>query len=211
MSAPSLGRTERSRLRRKGDRARYDWDTVAAVLDEALVCHVGFSVEGRPWVVPTAFARVDDRLYLHGAVGNFALRTLASGVEACITVTLLDGLVLARSAFHHSMNYRSVMLFGRAEAVRDDDEKRAALSAIIDHMVAGRTAATRLPSHQELRSTLVVRVPIDEGSAKVRTGGPVEEPADYQLPHWAGVIPITLTRGEPEPHVPDTTHASSDS
>lgn len=197
--APShLRETERSRVRRKTDRARYEWDTVVAVLDEALICHVGFAVGGRPWVVPFAFARVDEDLYLHGAVGNFALRTLAAGAEACITVTLLDGLVLARSAFHHSMNYRSVMLFGHAEAVTDDHDKRRAVLAIVDHVETGRSLVTRPPTSEELRATLVVRLPIDEGSAKVRTGGPVDEPGDYSLPHWAGVIPLTVARGEPQ-------------
>ncbi len=201
MPPTHLPRTDRSSVRRKADRGRYDWDTIVAILDEALVCHVGFAVEGRPWVVPTAFARVDEHLYLHGAVGNFALRTLAGGTDACVTVTLLDGLVLSRSAFHHSMNYRSVVLFGRAEPVIDDDEKLAALLAIVDHMVAGRSTATRPPSAHELRSTMVVRLAITEGSAKVRTGGPIEEPADYELPHWAGVVPMTLARGEPQPDV----------
>ncbi len=120
---PDLRQTERSRARRKADRARYDWDTVAAILDEGLVCHVGFAVDGRPWVVPTAYARVDRALYLHGAAANFALRSMAAGAEACVTVTLVDGLVLARSAFRHSMNYRSVVLFGQGGAVTDDDEK----------------------------------------------------------------------------------------
>ena len=192
--------SDRSKVRRMADRGRYDWDTLAQILDEALVCHVGFAIDGRPWVMPTAFARVDDRLYLHGAAGNFALRTLASGAEACVTVTLLDGLVFARSAFHHSMNYRSVMLFGHAEAVTDHDEKRQALLAIVDHMQAGRSGETRQPTPQELRATLVVRFPIAEGSAKVRTGGPIDDPADEGLPHWAGVVPLTLVRGEPVPN-----------
>jgi nitroimidazol reductase NimA-like FMN-containing flavoprotein (pyridoxamine 5'-phosphate oxidase superfamily) len=200
--ASHLPATGRATLRRKADRGRYDSQTILTILDEALICHVGFAVGGRPWVVPTAFARVGERLYLHGAVANFALRTLAGGAEACITVTLLDGLVLARSAFHHSMNYRSVMLFGHAEAVTGGEEKRAALLAIVEHMVAGRSGATRLPTPQELRSTLVVRFPIEEGSAKVRTGGPIDDPADHQLPHWAGVIPLTLVRGEPQADVP---------
>jgi nitroimidazol reductase NimA-like FMN-containing flavoprotein (pyridoxamine 5'-phosphate oxidase superfamily) len=195
-----LRETERSRVRRKADRARYDFPTVAAILDEALLCHVGFALDGRPWVVPTTFARVGDHLYLHGAAGNFALRTLsAGGVEACVTVTLLDGLVLARSAFHHSMNYRSVMLFGSAVAVTDADEKLSALLAIVEHMEPGRSAASRLPTAEELRATLVVRFPIDEGSAKVRTGGPIDDPEDLALPYWAGVIPLSLVRGEPVP------------
>ncbi|MEA3078341.1 MAG: uncharacterized protein QOF60_3249 [Actinomycetota bacterium] len=198
--AGSLRETDRSRVRRKADRARYDFSTVAAILDEALLCHLGFAVDGRPWVVPTTFARVGERLYLHGAAANFALRTLsAGGIEACVTVTLLDGLVLARSAFHHSMNYRSVMLFGSAELVTDGDEKLSALLAIVDHMEPGRSAACRPPTESELRSTLVVRFPIDEGSAKVRTGGPIDDAEDVALPHWAGVIPLALVRGEPVP------------
>lgn len=188
-------------MHRKPDRGHYDLDIVHEILDEALICHVGFGVDGRPWVVPTAFARIGEDLYLHGAAGNFALRTLVSGVEACVTVTLTDGLVLARSAFNHSINYRSVMLFGRAEAVRDSDEKERALLAIIEHLVPGRSTATRLPTPQELRATLVVRFPIQEGSAKVRTGGPIDEPDDYDLPYWAGVVPLRLVRGEPEPDI----------
>ena len=154
-------------------------------------------------MVPTAFARVGEDVYLHGAAGNFALRTLAGGTEACVTFTLLDGLVLARSAFHHSMNYRSVMLFGRAAAVTDNHEKYAALLAIVDHMVEGRSSTTRLPTPHELRSTLVLRLPIAEASAKVRAGGPIDEPADYALPHWAGVVPLNVVRGEPQPDLAD--------
>ena len=181
------------------DRARYDRDTVNAILDEALVCHVGFAVDGRAWVVPTTFARIGDFVYLHGAVGNFALRTLSSGAEVCVTVTLLDGLVFAKSAFHHSMNYRSVMLFGQATAVTDHDEKLRALLAIVEHMQRGRSAETRPPTASELRATLVVRLEIDEGSAKVRAGGPIDDDEDADLPHWAGVVPISLVRGAPEP------------
>lgn len=191
--------TERTKVRRMAGRGRYDRQTIDAILDEALVCHVGFAVNGRPWVVPTAFARVGDFVYLHGAVGNHALRALAGGAEACVTVTLLDGLVLARSAFHHSLNYRSVMLFGRGTAVTAPDDKLAAVLAIVEHIEPGRSAATRPPSVEELRATLVVRVPLDEASAKVRTGGPIDEPDDYALPHWAGVIPLHVVRGEPEP------------
>ena len=162
------------------------------------MCHVGFAVDGRAWVMPTTYARVGDAVYLHGAAGNFALRTLAGGAEVCVTVTLLDGLVFAKSAFHHSMNYRSVMLFGQATAVTDPAEKTTALLAIVDHMQAGRSAETRSPTASELRATLVVRLVIDEGSAKVRTGGPIDDPEDSELPYWAGVVPITLVRGAPE-------------
>jgi nitroimidazol reductase NimA-like FMN-containing flavoprotein (pyridoxamine 5'-phosphate oxidase superfamily) len=196
--------TERTKLRRKADRGRYDRETIVAILDEAIVCHVGFSVEGLPWVFPTAFARIGDDLYLHGAVANFALKALTAGAEACVSVTLLDGLVLARSAFHHSLNYRSVMVFGSAEAVTDDAEKRAALLAIVEHMVPGRSNATRPPTASELRSTLVVRIAIDEASAKVRTGGPIDEATDYDLPYWAGVLPLTVVRGEAQPDIPST-------
>jgi nitroimidazol reductase NimA-like FMN-containing flavoprotein (pyridoxamine 5'-phosphate oxidase superfamily) len=151
-------------------------------LDEALICHVGFSMDARTWVVPTAFARMNDAMYFHGATGNLALRALAAGVEACITVTLLDGLVPARSAFHHSMNYRSVVLFGHGEAIVDPAEKRDAVLAILEHVVPGRSESTRAPSLGELRSTLVVRFRIDEGSAKIRAGGPIDEPEDMVLP-----------------------------
>lgn len=202
MADSHVARSGRSTVRRKADRGHYDRKTVHAILDEALICYVGFAVDGRPWVMPTAFARDGDYLYLHGATGNFALRALAGGAEGCVTVTLTDGLVLARSAFNHSINYRSVMLFGRAETVADPEEEERALLAIIEHMIPGRSTATRLPTQQELRATLVVRFPIREGSAKIRTGGPIDEPDDYALPYWAGVIPLSLVRGEPEP---DTT------
>lgn len=197
MTTPDIAPTDRTRLRRKADRGRHDFDAVAAILDAGLVCHVGFALDGRPWVFPTAYGRIDDRLYLHGAAGNFALRSLAGGAEACVTVTLVDGLVLARSAFHHSMNYRSVMLFGPAAAVAEDDEKLAGLLAIVDHMAPGRSGDTRRPTPEELRATLVVRLPIREASAKIRTGGPVDEPEDLDLPHWAGELPLQLTPGHP--------------
>ena len=203
MTADAFPVTDRTKLRRLADRGRYDRDTVFAILDEALVCHVAFSVDGSVFMVPTTFARVKDQLYLHGAAGNFALRSLAAGAEACIAVTLLDGLVLARSAFHHSMNYRSVILYGQGVAVTDEAEKRTALLAIVDHMVADRSSATRPPSAAELRSTLVVRFPIEECSAKVRVGGPIDDAADLGLHHWAGVIPVHLVRGEPVPDARD--------
>lgn len=195
--------TERTRLRRLSERGRHDRETVTAILDAGLICHVGFSVDGRPWVFPTTYARIDDDLYVHGANANFGLRSLAGGAEACVTVTILDGLVLARSAFHHSMNYRSVMVFGTAAAVTDAEEKRRALLAIVDRMAPGRSTDTRAPSDQELRKTLVVRLPIDEASAKVRTGGPVEEHEDIGLPHWAGELPLRLVPGTPVPDVAD--------
>src|SRR5215211_1939226 len=165
MRDQDLAVTDRSRARRKADRARYDWDTVTAILDEALICHLGFALDGRPWVFPTIFARIDDRLYLHGAAANFALKSLASGAEACVTVTLLDGLVLARSAFHHSMNYRSVMVMGTGREVVDAEEKRRALDALVDHVVPGRNAVIRPPTAAELKQTLVIALPLSEASA----------------------------------------------
>jgi uncharacterized protein len=189
--------TSRTTIRRLPKRANYDRATVDAILDEALSCHVGFAIDGRPWVIPTIHARVDDRLYLHGAVANHMLKSLAGGVEACVTVTIIDGLVLARSQFHHSMNYRSVMIFGRATPVDDADEKLAALRALVEHVVPGRTADARPPSAPELRATSVLALAIDEASAKVRSGGPVDDEEDLALPIWAGQLPVTPTYGSP--------------
>jgi len=201
----------RARVRRKADRGRYDRDTLTGVLDEGLVCHVGVVLDTGPVVMPMAYARIDDRLYLHGANGNATLRALATGAEACVTVTLVDGLVLSRSAFHHSINYRSAVCFGRAERVDDDDEKNRALTALVEHLVPGRSSDTRPPSSEELRATLVVRLRLTEASVKVRTGAPIEEPADLALDHWAGELPLTIEAGEPiqdgpqdrEPTTPD--------
>jgi uncharacterized protein len=189
--------TDRTTVRRQAQRAEYDRDLVNAVIDEALSCHVGFAVDDRPWVIPTIHARIDDRLYLHGAVANHMLRTLSRGIEACVTMTLVDALVLARSAFHHSMNYRSVMVFGRLTKVDDHDEKRAALHALVEHVVPGRSADARPPSDSELRTTSVLSLPITEASAKVRTGGPIDEPDDIALPVWAGQLPVSATFGSP--------------
>jgi uncharacterized protein len=189
--------TDRTRLRRKTKRGRFDWPTVSAILDEGFVCHFGFVADGTATVIPTSYGRVGHDLYMHGAAANHALRTASTGTEVCVTVTLLDGVVLARSAFHHSMNYRSVMVFGTAITVDDPDEKRRALLAILDHVVPGRSADTRAPTDSELRATLVLRLPISEASAKVRAGGPIEEPKDLALPHWGGEIPLTLAAGTP--------------
>jgi hypothetical protein len=194
-----LAATERTRHRRRPQRGSFDVGLIHAILDEALVCHVGFAVGDRPWVVPTIHARVGDRLYLHGAVASHMLGTLARGVETCVTATIVDGLVLARSAFHHSMNYRSVMVFGTATRVDDGDEKRAALDALVEHVVRGRAAEARPPSAQELRQTLVLRLPVVEASAKVRTGPPIDAEADLALPVWAGVVPCALSFGDPIP------------
>jgi len=191
--------TDRTRVRRLPQRASYERDLVDAVIDEALSCHVGFAVDGRPWVIPTIHARIDDVLYLHGAVTNHMLRSLADGIEACVTITLVDGLVLARSAFHHSMNYRSVMVFGRMTPVDDATEKDAALRALVEHVVPGRMADARPPNDSELRKTSVLRLPITEASAKVRTGGPVDDDDDMDLPIWAGQLPISAAYGSPIP------------
>jgi uncharacterized protein len=191
----SLALTDRSTLRRKKERGTYDRTVVNAILDEGLLCHVGFSAEGSSFVIPMAYARIGETLYLHGATGNRMLRHLASGSQVCVTVTLVDALVLARSAFHHSMNFRSVMLFGPSSQVLDDDEKREATMALLEHIAPGRSADTRAPTTAELRAVLMVRIPITEGSAKVRTGGPIDEPEDMGEPIWAGQIPLVSVAG----------------
>ncbi len=198
MSGPSeTPPSGRVRLRRKADRGRYDWATLAEVLDAGLVCHVGVLLDASPVVLPMAYGRIERNLYLHGATANATLRALSSGAEACVTVTVVDGLVLSRSAFHHSVNYRSAVWFGRGEAVKDQSEKREGLTAIVEHIAPGRSADTRPPSPEELRATLLVRFPLTAGSAKVRTGGPLEEPGDLALDYWAGQLPLRLVAGEP--------------
>jgi uncharacterized protein len=189
--------TDRTRVRRLPKRASYDVATIHAILDEALICHIGFAVEERPVVIPTIHWREGDRLYVHGSAASHMLRSLKDGVEACVTVTLLDGLVMARSAFHHSMNYRSVVVFGTATEVTDPEEKRRALERLVEHIAPGRSAEVRAPNESELRQTLVLSLPIEEASAKIRTGPPIDDDEDYALPVWAGVIPLRLERGEP--------------
>jgi hypothetical protein len=204
--------TDRSTVRRIPKRASYDREVVHAILDAGKVCHVGFVVEGRPFVIPTAYARVGETLLVHGAAASRMLRTLKAGVEVCITVTHLDGLVLARSAFHHSMNYRSVVVFGQGRVVDDPDAKREALKALTEHLAPGRWDATRQPTAGEVAGTLVLEVPIAEASAKVRTGGPVDDEADYALPVWAGEVPLRLVEGTPVPDArlaPDLTYPGS--
>ncbi len=192
-------KTERTTLKRLPARGVYDRELVYHILDEGLICHVGFAIEGRPFVIPTGYARVQDQLYIHGSQASRMLRTLQRGVEACVTVTLLDGLVLARSAFHHSMNYRSVVVFGKAELVDDVDEKLAALRAFSEHMICGRWDDARKPTEQELKATTVLSLPLEEASAKVRTGPALDDEEDYELPIWAGVIPVSLVAGPPIP------------
>ena len=190
--------TDRTTLRRLPSRGSFDRQVVDAILDEALVCHVGFVAGSQPYVIPTIHARAGERLYVHGSAASRMLRTLVGGVPVCVTATLLDGLVLARSAFHHSMNYRSVVVLGEAEPVQDADEKWDALHAIVEHVARGRWAEVREPSAKELAATLVLRLPIEEASAKVRTGPPLDDEEDYGLECWAGVLPLRLVPGTPE-------------
>jgi uncharacterized protein len=179
-------------------RAAYDRRTIDSILDEAIVCHLGFVHEGRPFVIPTLQARSDDLVYVHGSAASRMLRTLAEGVPACLTVTLVDGLVLARSAFHHSVNYRSVVIHGRAEPVSEPAEKERALEAFTEHLVRGRWADVRWPTAKELKATAVLKMPISEASAKVRTGPPLDDEDDYELDIWAGVLPLALEPRAPE-------------
>jgi len=196
--------TDLTRVRRGAARARYDRDTVFAILDEGLVCHVAHvTPDGQPVVLPTSYGRIGDILYVHGSTASRMLGAGAGG-SVCVTVTLVDGLVISRSAFHHSMNYRSVVVLGTARVVDDPAEKDAALTAIVEHVVPGRTGDTRPPSRKELAATTVLALPIDQASAKVRTGPPVEEPEDETLPYWAGVVPLQLAPLAPvaDPLVP---------
>ena len=196
---PSFTPTERTRVKRLPDRGKYDRDTVYAILDSGVACHVGYNIDGRPFVTPTACWREGDHLYWHGSAASRMLRAQATGIPVCVTVTHIDGLVLARSAFHHSMNYRSVMAIGDAEFVENDDEKLAALRAFVERVVPGRWALIRPPSPQELKATSVLRLRLQEVSAKVRTGPPIDDEPDYTLPVWAGVVPISTTVGTPVP------------
>jgi nitroimidazol reductase NimA-like FMN-containing flavoprotein (pyridoxamine 5'-phosphate oxidase superfamily) len=195
MDAERYRRTERTRVRRLPERAAYDRATVHAILDEGFICHVGFVADGQPFVIPTGYARAGETLYLHGSTGSRL--GLRPGMDVCVTVTLLDGLVLARSAFHHSMNYRSVMAIGRTRAVRDPAEKEAALRALVEHIVPGRSDAVRGGNPRELAATAVLALPLLEVSAKVRSGPPVDEEEDYGLPVWAGVVPLDTVARDP--------------
>jgi uncharacterized protein len=189
--------TERTRVKRLPDRGKYDAETVHKILDEAFVCHVGFVVDGQPFVIPTNFGRVGDIVYLHGSAASRMLKTLADGVPVCVTVTLVDGLVLARSAFHHSANYRSVVMLGKAMLVENPEEKMRALEAFTEHVVRGRWKDVRRPTELELKATTVLSLPLEEVSAKVRTGPPKDDAEDYSLPIWAGVLPLPVMPGAP--------------
>ena len=213
MDTDRYQRTERTRVRRLPERATYDRATVHAILDEGFLCHVGFVVDGQPYVIPTGYARVGDTLFLHGSTGSRL--GLRPGMDVCVTVTLVDGLVLARSAFHHSMNYRSVMAIGRTRPVTDPGEKEVALRALVEHIVPGRSDEVRGGDLRELAATAVLALPLAEVSAKVRTGPPSDDEPDYALPIWAGVLPLALTPGEPapdpvlDPSIPTPAHVAS--
>jgi hypothetical protein len=193
--------TERTQVKRLPKRGAYDRETVFKILDEAFVCHVGFVVEGQPYVIPTNFGRAGDTLYLHGSAASRMLRTLSEGIPVCVTVTLIDGLVLARSAFHHSANYRSVVALGTARLVSDPAEKMEALRLFTEHIMKGRWDDIRQPTEQELKGTTVLALPLEEVSAKIRTGGPIDDEEDYALPVWAGVLPLPVAPGAPIPDV----------
>lgn len=189
----------RAQVRRHDDRAVYDRDTINAILDEALVCHVGFVADGQPFVIPTIHVRVGDTVVLHGSPASRMLRTLRDGPDVSIAVTLVDGLVLARSVFNHSMNYRSVVLFGKPELIEDPDRKLEAMRVFTEKILPNRWGDARVPSDKEFKGTLMLGVAIDAASAKVRAGGPVDEEDDYDMDVWAGVVPMQMTAGAPRP------------
>lgn len=203
--------TPNTTLKRLPERGSFDRTTVYAILDEGFVCHVGFVVDGQPVVIPTAYTRVDDRLFIHGSAASRMMRSLSQGIRVSVTVTLVDGLVLARSAFHHSINYRSVVIFGVATPVEAANEKMAAMRAFTEHIIPKRWGDVRAPNEQELKATTVLSLQITEVSAKVRTGPPKDDAIDYAVPVWAGVLPLQIVAGEPQAdsekskayHVPD--------
>jgi nitroimidazol reductase NimA-like FMN-containing flavoprotein (pyridoxamine 5'-phosphate oxidase superfamily) len=196
---PEFAAEERNKVRRAPNRAKYDRDTVYAIIDEALYCHIGFVQEGRPYVIPANHGRSGDRLLLHGSVASRMLNVVESGAPLCVAFTLLDGLVLARSVFSHSVNYRSAVIFGSGELILDPDEKWSALETITEHIMPGRWADARQPTAKELAATAVVAVGIESASAKVRTGPPGDSEQDYALPVWAGVLPVRRTFLDPQP------------
>jgi nitroimidazol reductase NimA-like FMN-containing flavoprotein (pyridoxamine 5'-phosphate oxidase superfamily) len=191
--------TERTRVHRHPERGAYDRATIDSILEEALICYVAWAVDATPRLLPTIHARVGDTLYLHGSRAARPWKALRDGAEVCIAATIVDGLVLAKSAFNHSMNYRSVVVYGRAREVTDPDELLVAARAITDHVASGRSADARMPTDDEFRQTLLLAVPLDEASAKVRTGPPKDDEGDADLPIWAGVLPLGTAVGEPEP------------
>ncbi len=192
--------TDRTQVKRLPKRGVYDKAAIDSILDEGFICHAGFAVDGQPFVIPTGYARVGDQIHIHGSAASRMLRALDRGIDVCVTVTLIDGFVLARSAFHHSMNYRSVVILGKARLVTDPEEKMDALRHFTNHILPGRWEEVRQPTAQELKATTVLALPIEEVSAKVRVGAPVDDEEDYSLPIWAGVVPL---RGKISDPIPD--------
>jgi len=189
--------TPRTQVKRLPERGAYDHETIYSILDQAFLCHVGFVADGQPFVIPTGYGRAEDTLYIHGSTASRMLRSLEKSIPVCVTVTLLDGLVLARSAFHHSMNYRSVVILGSATVVAEREEKLRALRAVSEQIIPGRWDYVRQPSEQELKATIVLALPLAEASAKIRTGPPHDEAEDYALEIWAGVLPLHTVVEEP--------------
>jgi nitroimidazol reductase NimA-like FMN-containing flavoprotein (pyridoxamine 5'-phosphate oxidase superfamily) len=199
-----ISQTQRTALKRLPKRGSHERETINQILDEGFICHVGFAVDGQPFVIPTGYARAGDRLFIHGSQASRMLRALKTGIDVCLTVTLIDALVLARSAFHHSMNYRSVVIFGRASLIAEREAKLAALFALSEHMIPGRWEEVREPNESELQQTTVLSLPIDEASAKIRTGPPLDDEEDYAMNVWAGVLPMRFAIAEPiaDPRMP---------
>jgi nitroimidazol reductase NimA-like FMN-containing flavoprotein (pyridoxamine 5'-phosphate oxidase superfamily) len=191
--------TRQTTVKRHPERGAYDRATIDAILDEGLICHLGFVSDGRPFVIPTIHARDGDTLYIHGSPGSRMLRAAKDGVDICVTVTLLDGLVLARSVYNHSMNYRSVVVLGRARELTDRDEKIKAMHRVVEHVVPGRWKDARQPNDAEIKGTTILTLPLDEASAKIRTGPPTDDDADLELPVWTGTIPLRIQPSEPVP------------
>lgn len=189
--------TKRTKIKRLPKRGNFERETIYKILDEAFVCHVGFTIDEQPFVIPTGYARVGDSLIIHGSSASRMMRALSWEKEICVTVTLVDGIVLARSAFHHSMNYRSVVVFGKAKLIENKEEKLKALEALTEHIVPQRWREVRPPNESELKATTVLSLSIEEASAKIRAGSPVDDQADYDLDVWAGVIPLKIAAGEP--------------
>jgi uncharacterized protein len=192
-----IEQTERTKLKRIPKRGSFDRETVYKILDEAFICHIGFSVDGQTFVIPTAYGRKGNTLFVHGSAASRMMREMSKGIDVCITITLVDGLVLARSAFHHSMNYRSVVIFGKAEIVTEESEKNDALFTFTEHLIKGRWDDARVPNSKELKATTVLKLEINEASAKIRTGNPVDDENDLDLDVWAGVIPLETKAGKP--------------
>jgi len=210
----SLPPSERTRVVREAHRSAYDLETICKILDEGFVCHVGFAMDGQPYVIPTLFARVRDAIYFHGSAASRMLRNVGDGIPVCVTITLTDGFVLARSVFNHSMNYRSVVVLGKAVLVDAPEEKLEALHAFTEKIIPGRWNDARQPNEKELKATSILRLPLTEASAKIRVGPPEDDPADYALRVWAGVIPLQLTPGAPirdercDPAIPTPAYAA---